>query len=1647
MTGTGGNAYFGSAGIQASTSPNVTMRNNIVVNKVTPGASGFTAAYRRTSSTLTSYNAASNNNLFSIGTPSANNLVYYDGTNSAQTLAAYQTLVTPRDANSVSQDLTSLWLSTTCGTSNLLHISPSIPTLIESGGVTISGITTDFDGDTRNASTPDIGADEGAFTNLAPAITSATASPATGQCSAVLHTVTATVVPGGAAIISVTLNYSYDGVPQTPIAMTNVSGNDWTADIPAATPTNAMVTWSVTATDGTYNPSGTGAPYQDDYLNGIPVTASASSTLLCEGEDVTLTASATTPANGQIGTATTTTSAYPYYRLYGSAKTQMMYLASELTAAGLTAGNIYSIGFNITLTGGTIPNFSVSMKNTTNSTLTALETGLTVVNTTATFTPVLGVNMHTFSTPFYWDGTSNIIVEVCFANADAGAGSSTVTYSNPGFAAVYKYYQDNNTTMCTTPAGSTSPSSTVRPNLYINGSSNGIGLYTSNWYEGATNIGTGSSITVTSPVAGSHDYYVSISDGNGCSVSSSPVTVNVNPLPGAPTATNSTQCGYGVPTCSVSGSGGNFHWYDASTGGTLIQDDVSSTLLSYAIGTSTSFYVSEFDGSCESPRTQVDALVSNGDTISASASVANTCAFVDFDLTATDISLPQNNTYTYTWTASPSAGSGIPTSVSGNPVTIQATAGGTYTYTVTGYDATAMCTSISTVTVTVADPPTTPLPTSVPSTICAGETVQMHANTYTSGSGSVSTGLAGGNGSQTNFFDIDNVSGADVTIHFFSANVASGTIANIYYKPSPLVSCTTSPVIGDFTNIGVNIPITVTAPPTLIPFDANITIPAGQTYSFVVDITGGSLTYSNGVGGCPIVASDANIAIHEGFGGTTTGTIASRIFNGVVSYSYLVGDPNLAYAWTPNTEITAGEDVIQDPTATPTTTTDFTVTVTDLSGCTNSGTVTVTVNAVPAAPTATNGSHCGYGLPTCSVVGTGGNLRWYDAPTGGTLIQDDGSTTLLSYYTSTSTSFWVSEFDGNCEGPRVQVDETVAATDGIDATASSAAVCIGGTVDLTATNTGGGTGQSYTYEWSATDPNSGISTPVSGSPVTITPLATGTYIYTVTGTDGGCTNFATVSVDVVNPPVITSATASPNPACEGSDVTLTAVTGTTGPQLATFGTGALINGTSETSPNYPPFGQYWTGSRHQMLVLASELNAAGITAGNIYSIAFNVSAVAGNPLNDWHVLVGSTAQTDLTTTFISGLTDVYNTATYTPVAGWNTFTFTSPYYWDGTSNLVIGTYTSNCTSCTGGNVCSGTSYSSNCQTYMTNTAFNSHAYYYSDGNSCNLPTITTASYVQVSRPDMQINGTHSTVGAGSYTWQWDPGALSGNEVTVNPTSNTDYTVTATEGACSSTAVVSVTTIPLPTPPTATNSNQCGFGIPSCSVSGSGGLFYWYDAPTGGTLIQSGIDDHLLTYSISSTTSFWVSEFDGTCESPRTEVIAVVGAADAIDATASSPTCANSDLTLTATNITMGGNTYTYTWTATPAAGSGIPTSVVGDVVVVQPTAGGTYTYSVTGVDGLCTAVASVTTTVTEAPQISSATASPNPACAGSDVTLTAVTGASAPVLLRLVQVPLLTPVRMPVTSCLHLVSGIPDLVTNTWYWLPNLPVPGLLPVT
>lgn len=137
----------------------VDLKNNIFVNRSVPGVNGRAVAFTKNNTSFDNFVATMDKNIYYAGTPDASHLIYYDGTNSCQTLAEYKALNVGKDQNSFTENVPFL--------NNVnpydLHINPAIGTVVESNGISLSIVLDDIDGDLRSA-TPDIGADEGNFT-------------------------------------------------------------------------------------------------------------------------------------------------------------------------------------------------------------------------------------------------------------------------------------------------------------------------------------------------------------------------------------------------------------------------------------------------------------------------------------------------------------------------------------------------------------------------------------------------------------------------------------------------------------------------------------------------------------------------------------------------------------------------------------------------------------------------------------------------------------------------------------------------------------------------------------------------------------------------------------------------------------------------------------------------------------------------------------------------------------------------------------------------------------------------------------------------------------------------------------------------------------------------------------------------------------------------------------------------------------------------------------------------------------------------------------------------------------------------------------------------------------------------------------------
>ncbi len=176
------------------------------------------------------------------------------------------------------------------------------------------------------------------------------------------------------------------------------------------------------------------------------------------------------------GSGTTSTNSNPFYSSWSNNHTQHLITADELTASGLSAGNINSIGLDVTSVG------SYAMRDLTikigASTATAMESfvannDFSVVYTNAVYMPVSGINTFYFNTPFNWDGTSNIVVEFCHGNPSSGATMSrTVKSDATEYVSTISHYFSSSTSgadACATTEGGTVNTYSVRPQFIFNG--------------------------------------------------------------------------------------------------------------------------------------------------------------------------------------------------------------------------------------------------------------------------------------------------------------------------------------------------------------------------------------------------------------------------------------------------------------------------------------------------------------------------------------------------------------------------------------------------------------------------------------------------------------------------------------------------------------------------------------------------------------------------------------------------------------------------------------------------------------------------------------------------------------------------------------------------------------------------------------------------------------------------------------------------------------------------------------------------------------------------------------------------------------------------------------------------------------------------
>jgi hypothetical protein len=127
---------------------------------------------------------------------------------------------------------------------------------------------------------------------------------------------------------------------------------------------------------------------------------------------------------------------FPLGASHPVSRVQYLWRATEMTSAGLAPGNITGLQFYLQSLGTSLNHLTIRIKSTGLDSLdqsTFSPAGFTTVYSKNTGFASTGWNSLQLTTPFNWDGTSNLVIEITYDNAMPGT-DNTVASANTGFA-------------------------------------------------------------------------------------------------------------------------------------------------------------------------------------------------------------------------------------------------------------------------------------------------------------------------------------------------------------------------------------------------------------------------------------------------------------------------------------------------------------------------------------------------------------------------------------------------------------------------------------------------------------------------------------------------------------------------------------------------------------------------------------------------------------------------------------------------------------------------------------------------------------------------------------------------------------------------------------------------------------------------------------------------------------------------------------------------------------------------------------------------------------------------------------------------------------------------------------------------------------
>lgn len=476
----------------------------------------------------------------------------------------------------------------------------------------------------------------------------------------------------------------------------------------------------------------------------------------CSGPSTTNQVGTSTNTSGTTGT--TGGQGSPYLGLYSDARMQVLFRASELTAAGVTPGLISDLAMEVFAKNSTAPynGFTIKIGCTESTQLTSFVPGLSTVFA-GNVTTAPGWNTHVFTNPYEWDGISNLIVEFCFDNLlSSGLDQVFITPTTYNSTA---FQRANFTTGCNL----TTPSlSTQRPNVRFASCAIAVPI-TYSWTPTTGLSNPNISNPIASPTANT-TYTVTVNTPS-CSFTDN-VAITVQQPPTLNPLTNQAICSGNSVNLNTSGTnlaGATYSWTPATgLSNAAIANPVASP-------TTTTTYTVTASNSCGSDAETITLTVNQAPAVSLASTNISCNNANDGTILAT--ASGGGGGYTYAWT--PNVGTG--SAISNLP-------GATYSVVVTDANT---CTATATATIIN------------PAAVVASVPTQINVDCFGASTGSITTAGSGGTPGYTYSIDGTNfqtsptfagLAAGTITLTVRDANNCIGTLPVTLTQPAAPVS-------------------------------------------------------------------------------------------------------------------------------------------------------------------------------------------------------------------------------------------------------------------------------------------------------------------------------------------------------------------------------------------------------------------------------------------------------------------------------------------------------------------------------------------------------------------------------------------------------------------------------------------------------------------------------------------------------------------------------------------------------------------------------------------------------------------------------------------------------------------------------------------